>query len=119
MRRQVADRDGPRRGRPFERLRDPRVQAQAPAGRQLVDDRLPHQRVREAEAIQDPGGTDKPRPLGGLERVQSGLEIDLDHVGEHVGIELRAGHRRGGQHVGLSRRAAGPAASARRRAPAG
>ena len=94
VRRQVTDRDGPRRGRPFERLRDPRVQPHAPAGRQLVDDRLPHQRVREAEAIQNPGGTDKPRSLGGLEGVQSGLEIDLDHIGEHVGIELRAGHRR-------------------------
>ena len=52
VRRQVTDRDGPRRGRSFERLRDPRVQPHAPAGRQLVHDRLPHHRVREAEAIQ-------------------------------------------------------------------
>jgi hypothetical protein len=55
--------------------------------------------VREAEAIQNPGGTDKPRSLGGLEGVQSGLDIDLDHIGEHVGIELRAGHRRCVQDV--------------------
>ena len=55
--------------------------------------------MREAEAIKHPGGTDKPRPLGGLEGVQSGLEVDLDHVRQHVGIELRAGHRRSGQDL--------------------
>ena len=100
MRGQVDGADDPRGGRAFERVRDPRVQAHAPAGRQLVPDRLAHERMREAEAIQHPGGSHEARPLGSLEGVESGFEVDIDRVGQHVGVEVRARHRGGGKDVG-------------------
>ena len=54
----------------FERRRDASVQADAPAGGQVPDDGLPHERVREGEAVEGAGGADEPRLLGRLERVE-------------------------------------------------
>ena len=56
--------------------------------------------MREGEAIELPGGTHEPRPLGGLERIQRRRRLDPDRVGEDVCVELRADDRCDGQDIG-------------------
>ena len=92
MRGQVAGRDGPRASRLLERRRDASVQADAPAGRQVADDGLPHERVRECEAVEGAGRPDELRLLGRFERIEGALGIDAARRRDDVGVELVPRH---------------------------
>jgi hypothetical protein len=100
VRRQVAGGHRARGGDALERAGDSRVKAHAPSARQLGDDRLAHDRVREREPIRGAGGPHESRRFGGLQRLQRLVELDADRAGKHVGVELRAGDGRDRQRVG-------------------
>ncbi len=118
MRRQVADRDGPRRGRLFERLRDARVQpTRRPAGNsstivwrtsacaKLKRSRTPVERISRARSAASSASRADSRSTRPHRRARR-------HRTPRRPPPLRSG-------PGRSRRGAGPAASARRRARAG
>ena len=89
---QVADRDGPRAFRLLERRRDASVQADTPAGCQVADDGLPHEGVRECEAVEGAGRPDQLRLLGRFERIEGALGIDAARRRDDVGVELVPHH---------------------------
>jgi hypothetical protein len=100
VRRQVAGRHRARGGDALERAGDSRVKTHAPSARQLGDNRLAYDCVREREPIRGSGGPHEPRRFGGLQRVQRLVEFDADRAGKDVGVELRAGDGRDRQRVG-------------------
>ena len=90
VRGQVAGRDGPRVP-PVERRRES-VQADTPAGRQVADDGLPYEGVRECEAVEGTRRPDELRLLGRFERVEGALGIDAARRRDYVGVELVPRH---------------------------
>ena len=76
-----------------QRLRDAAVQVGAPRGRQLLDERVSHERVREREPLGSRQLPQQARPQGVVERVQHRL-LRLARSRPHeLRVELGAGDR--------------------------
>ena len=83
----------------LERLRDAPVHPHAPRRRQLVIERLAHERVREVEPGRRPRQLDnEPRCHRFVQRGEQRLLVEVGHLLEHVELEVAARHRGRGHH---------------------